>query len=249
MKEITKPVPAMAGTVDRLERSRASLSAVELPHLHSLHHFPDAVDEPTLRLVASIVQETAPRHVMLFGSGPTTELLALLGFADGRLAVTTFEHDPWAARELLSHADPFAINYRWFAFCLCPLVLRRCQGQAVPVYDDGMAVPVVPFPADLVLIDGPPRELGGRQGMMYQALAYARAGSLILLLRVQPEEAAMVEHWTVDLAENVQFIPPGLLGQHLAFVVRKPLRAPFSHDAPCARVVSGGGPQHPARHD
>lgn len=222
-------------TISRLRRAYAEYAKLELPHLQSIASLASPSDEPTLRLIASLVREIAPRHIVEFGCGPTTELLALLGFDHGRMAMTTFEHDPWAARELLRVANPFATNYRWFTFCLCPLVERRVRGAPIPVYDDGMAVPALPCPADLLLIQGPPSALGGRAGVLCQALAYARPGALMLLLHLRPDEAAMVEAWADAFAEHARFVPPGLLDRHLAFVVQEPLRAPFVLGAPGAR--------------
>lgn len=218
-----------------IERARTRDAEPLLPHLQSPRAPGWGSDEATLHLIAGLVREIAPRHVIEFGCAATTELLALLGFEDGRMAVTTFEHDPWAARELLTVASPFAINYRWFACCLCPLVARRCGDTVMPVYDDGMAVPAVPFPADLILVHGPPALLGGRAGVLRQALAHARPGALILLLDLRSGEAAMVEAWVEAYSENIRFVPPGLLDRHLAFVVQEPLSAPFLLGAPRAQ--------------
>ena len=69
------------------------------------------------------------------------------------------------------HADRHAEQIR---------VLELHAGSLVPVYDDGMTTATVPYPADLIVIHGPPRELGGRAGMLPQALTYARRGSIVL---------------------------------------------------------------------
>lgn len=216
----------------------ARASNAEIPRLQSATALGHVADEGTLRLIASLVREIAPRHVIEFGCGPATELLAQMGFDHGRLAVTTFEHDPWAAREVLLHANPFAINYRWFSFCLCPLVARRIGGALAPVYDDGLTTSTVSYPADLLVIQGPPKELGGRAGMLYQALKYARSGSVLLLLDVRAEEEQLIDAWMDDLAGHLLFVPPGLLGRHLAFVVREPLLEPFSLEGPRAQELA-----------
>ncbi len=223
---------------EMIERASERLASVDLPHLQSLPALGQESDFPTLRLIMSIVREIVPRHVIEFGCGASTELLALLGFDHGRMAVTTFEHDPWAARELLSVSNPFAINYRWFAFCLCPLVARLCDGSMLPVYDDGMTTPTVPYPADLLIVNGPPRELGGRGGTIYQALGFARPGTLLLMLDIRPEEQTMLESWTSSLAAHLHFVPPGLLGRHLAFIVKERLEAPFSLERPHAQAMT-----------
>lgn len=225
----------MLQAVASLRRAVEACLGIDLPVLSSLAALGQDADAETLKLIAGLVQEIMPRHVIEFGSGATTELLAQLGFDHGRMAVTTFEHDPWAAREVLQHANPFAINYRWFAFCLCPLVARRIAGTLVPVYDDGMTTATVPYPADLIVIHGPPRELGGRAGMLPQALTYARRGSIVLLLDARSEEEDAIGGWLNNLAAHLRFSPPGLLGRHLAFIVREPLAKPYRLDAPRAQ--------------
>lgn len=231
-----------------LTLARAWLSAaldrraeVPLPHMESTAHAAFPADLETLRLIASLVAEVAPRHVVTFGCSPVTELLALLGFEHGRMVVTCFEHDPWAAEEWLLLASPYAINYRWFAFRVCPLVARRCGGEVLPVYDDRMTVPLAPWPADLVIIEGPPPELGGRAGIIYQALKEARPGSLLLLLDVRPDEASMIEGWQRDLAAYLCALPPALLGRHRALVVREPLREFPVLEAPRAQELAARG--------
>lgn len=228
----------LALAIERLELAVERHTRFELPPLQSLAAMGQESDQPTLRLLASLVHELGPRHVIEFGSGVSTELLALLGFDRGRMALTTFEHDPWAARELLSLSNPFAINYRWFAFCLCPLVARLCGEDVLPVYDDGMTTPTVPYPADLLIVKGPPRELGGRAGTIHQALGYSRPGTLLLLLDIRPEEQTMLESWTSNLAAHPHFIPPGLLGRHLAFIVKERLEASFILERPHAQAMT-----------
>jgi hypothetical protein len=220
----------------RVRRAGVRDGEITLPPLQS----PDARDShedvATLQLIASAVREIAPRHVVEFGCGLSTELLARLAFDHGRMAVTTFEHDPWAAEELLAASGALAMNYRWFSFGICPLVARRCGAEVVPVYDDAMIVPTVPYPADLVLISGPPRAIGGRGGTIYQALKYARPGTIVLLLDVRAEEGELIESWMRDLSAHIQFVPPGLQRRHLAFVVHEPLREPFVLAKPAAQA-------------
>lgn len=238
MQEGNEHAPEIRVAMEGVQRATALAPDAEIPPLQSCAALGHVTDEATLRLIASLASEIAPRHVIEFGCGPSTELLAQVGFDRGRMAVTTFEHDPWAAREVLLHANPFAINYRWFSFCLCPLVVRRCGSVLAPVYDDGMTTSTVPYPADLIVIQGPPRELGGRAGMLYQALKYARVGTVLLLLDVRAEEETLTVAWLDDLRKHLLFVPLGLLGRHLAFVVREPLPEPFSLEEPRAQALA-----------
>jgi hypothetical protein len=58
-------------------------------------------------------------------------------------------------------------------------------GRYVPTYhlDDPIdrAGVLAPASADLILVDGPPLPLGGREGALYQALHAARQGAVIVL--------------------------------------------------------------------
>lgn len=225
----------------RLDAASQRLAATELPHLESTAQAIFPVDLETLQLIASLAGEVAPRHVVMLGSSPVTEVLALLGFAHGRMVVTCYEHDPWAAEEWLNVASPFAINYRWFAFCLCPLVARRCDGVVRPVYDDRMTRPLAPIPADLVIVEGPPRELGGRMGAIYQVLAATRAGATVVVLDARADEAATIDGWARDQPGLLHVLTPGLPGRHLAFVVLEPLPAPIALETPRAEALAARG--------
>jgi hypothetical protein len=217
-----------------LESWREAVSTAHdqaLPVLQSFTPLGHSTDEATLRLIARLVLVAAPRHVIEFGCGPATELLALLGFEHGRMAVTTFEHDPWAAQELMLHSSPFAINYRWFSFCICPWVLRRCGPAVQPIYDDGMTTSTVPFPADVIVIKPVPALLGGRGGLIYQALKYARPGTIVLIDSAGEEEASLTDIWTRQLPEHYVAAPRHHL-PHAALIVRASLPDPYQLELP-----------------
>jgi hypothetical protein len=226
--------------IGHLRRAADGQLSTDLPTLEAERRLPTLCDRFTHQTIASLVRQIGPRHVIELGCGASTELLARLGLEHGRMAVTTFEHDPWAAAEIIAVASPLAINYRWFSFCICPLVARCCGGAIVPVYDDRMALPTVPHPADLIVINGPPQALGGRGGMFHQALKYARPGSLVLLLDARSEEDADIESWLERLEGHIAFVPPGLAGRHLAFVVLAPLREPFTLEDPLSQAAGMG---------
>jgi hypothetical protein len=227
---------AVAEAKQRLCAMTSESSEIVLLYLAMLSKSWPNSDPETLRLLATLVAAIAPRHVIEFGCGVTTELLARLAFDHGRMAMTCFEHDPWAAAEFLGVAGAETINYRWFSFCICPLVARRCGGQFCPVYDDRMSAPTVPYPADLVVINGPPEVLGGRGGMMHQALKYAQPGTIVLALNARLGEEAMFEAWLHDLASRIEFMPPGYLDRHLAFVIREPWQELFTLEEPFAQM-------------
>lgn len=225
---------AVATAIAQWEAAVEVADAYPLPALATFSALGQTTDEATLRLVASLVHAVAPRHVIEFGCGPATELLALLGFEHGRMAVTTFEHDPWAAQELMLHANPFAINYRWFSFCICPWVLRRCGSAMQPIYDDGMTTSTVPYPADLIVIKPVPALLGGRGGLVYQALKYSRPGTIVLIETAGNDEVGLTELWTSELAEHI-VVAPNYGLPHVALIVRSPLPEPYRLEQPRAQ--------------
>jgi hypothetical protein len=223
-----------AAVVAAIERWQIAVAAAEgytLPPLQTMQALGHTTDKATLRLIGSLVHAIRPRHVIEFGCGPATELLALLGFEDGRMAVTTFEHDPWAAQELMLHANPFAINYRWFSFCICPWIVRRCGSATQPVFDDGMTTSTVPYPADLIVIKPVSLLLGGRGGLLFQALKYARTGTIVLLESMDGDEPALVNFSTSDLSGHV-VDAPRYDQPHVALVVRSPFQEPFRLERP-----------------
>jgi hypothetical protein len=59
-------------------------------------------------------------------------------------------------------------------------------------------------PPDLMIIDGPPNCLGGREGVLYQAMQWARAGTLVLLDDAnRREEQSAISCWKDTLGEAI----------------------------------------------
>ena len=57
---------------------------------------------------------------------------------------------------------------------------------------------------DLMIIDGPPNCLGGREGVLYQAMQWARAGTLVLLDDAnRREEQSAISCWKDTLGEAI----------------------------------------------
>ncbi len=124
------------------------------------------------------------RHLMVFGAGSAAWELGLLAtHARGATACTIVEHDPDTVREILQRQcllEP-ALSSRWCSLTVAPLVLRRHEHWEGPVYRHAEIVLAREEPADVILVYGPPRELGGRRAMLLQALTFARRGTIILL--------------------------------------------------------------------
>ena len=158
----------------------------------------------TLSFLARLVSVLKPAHVLELGSGTSTRVLAraLAALGEGS-RLTSFDNDPAFAastRKALAGDGTAAVASVRFV----PLVARSCFGTLAPVYEWERRTFAVEAPVDLVLIDGPPRALGGRLGTLYQALRVARPGALVLLDDAErPEEAEVLEKWRADLGDAI----------------------------------------------
>ena len=146
-----------------------------------------SLDRRSLTFLACLVQRLQPCAVLEFGSGASTVVLAT---AMAALPVPSqsvaIESDPLhhARTTCLLEADGLEESVR-----LVPahIVARRRRGRYVPIYevdrqwDQGGDDVLRPGWADLILVDGPPLPLGGREGALYQALEAARTGAVIVL--------------------------------------------------------------------
>lgn len=148
-----------------------------------------SLDPRSLAFLTCLVGTLRPRSVLEFGSGASTiELGAALGAASTSEAavpqMVAIESDP-------AHLSRTATMLRerglegTVELSPAHLVARRQNGRYVPHYlvpsIDGRRDPLRAAWADLVLVDGPPLPLGGREGALHQALVAARHGAVILL--------------------------------------------------------------------
>jgi hypothetical protein len=112
------------------------------------------------------------------------------------------DHDPqynWETGR--AENNPEATNV---SFHLAPLVVREFGGKLCGAYliqPDKLASK---DPVDLVVIDGPPVNLGGREGALYQIMDYARQGTIVLLDdSKRPEEKAAIRAWQQNLGDAI----------------------------------------------
>jgi len=178
-----RPPTAVERTRGALEAALADTTPVDLSWIDP----PPAPDGWTLaadalRFLTRLVAHMRPGHVLEFGSGLSTRALARACAALAPPgAVSSIDHDPEfgaiAARAL---ADTPVPGGR-VAVQIAPLVARDYGGKLVPVYHLDAARFASPRPVDLVVVDGPTVVLGGREGTLYQALQFARPGTLLVL--------------------------------------------------------------------
>ncbi len=111
---------------------------------------------------------------------------------------------------------------------VAPLVARQCAGNTVPVYHIDARNLETSQPADLVFVDGPPLALGGRLGVLYQAMDFARPGTIILLDDAdRKEEKKHIAFWQTCLGDAIEVQTlPGYERGLAACIVNEPV--PFN---------------------
>jgi predicted O-methyltransferase YrrM len=141
-----------------------------------------SLDLDTLRFLVSLVDQLQPQHVLEFGSGLSTDVLAwACARTESGCRITSIDPDPEFIEPSRARASLHDREGR-VSFVFAPLVARELGGgKTVPVYHLPPDSIAATGPADLILIDGPPKALGGREGVLYQAMAFARPGTLMLL--------------------------------------------------------------------
>jgi predicted O-methyltransferase YrrM len=211
-----------------IERARANAREEDLAWVGTLPPSDGWMLAPdALRLLMRLVEVLQPRHILEFGSGLSTRALArACGRLLGPRAVSSVDHDPdfgpLAARDYAQAAAPANVRVR---FQVAPVVARDCGGQLLPVYRWRPAAFASRRPLDLVVIDGPATILGGREGTLYQAMDYARPGTVMVLDDAgRPEERAAVARWreTLGSAIESQYFPEFAKGLTV-IVVREPV--------------------------
>ena len=175
----TQPLSRVERAAEAFERAVRDAPSVDLSWIgRPLREDGWELAPDVLRLLWSLVHSLQPRHVVEFGSGLSTLVLARAAAPTG-CVVSSVDHDPTFARataERLSPEDAEVVTLQ-----TAPIVARTRAGRLHPTYLVDAARLGSSRAADLILIDGPPEVLGGRLGVFYQALDHAQAGTIILL--------------------------------------------------------------------
>ncbi len=169
-----------------------------------------------LRLLEALVAAARPRVVVEFGSGASTAALARACAAlDPPAGLVALENDPEFMRRTAAILEEAGVADHALLVA-APVVARRRNGRYVPVYHLGANDRPWSDPADLVVLDGPPLPLGGREGALDQALHAARPGAIVVLddARRDSEQSllarALRRHEASIEAINVLGFPKGL---------------------------------------
>jgi hypothetical protein len=185
-----------------------------------------ALAADALRVLVSLVAAMRPQHILEFGSGSSTQVMArACEELQLSCAITSIDHDPqygvMAAQALTAQPDsPCQVRFQ-----IAPLVARDHGGKFFPTYHLDTACLASTHAAELILIDGPSVMLGGREGILYQALGFARAGTIVLLDDAKrAEEQAAIANWQHTLGEAIEVhLLPGFIKGLAAIIVHVPV--------------------------
>jgi len=219
---------AVAHSRAALDAALADYEQVDLPAESLSAHDEWALPLDELQFLSHVVRRLKPRHIVEFGSGTSTRGFARASMTlDTPCYITSVDHDADFRRNtLLGLASQRMANCQ-VALQFAPLVQRECGGKLLPVYRLRPHRFASRRPADLVLIDGPPVALGGREGTLYQVLDFARSGTVVLLDDAnRAEERAILARWQDNLGEaiEVRLLPQFSHGM-AAILVREPVAA------------------------
>ncbi len=172
-----------------------------------------------LRFITKMVEVVRPRHILELGSGLSTRVLSrAAGGLSPKCVISSVDHDPqynWETGGAASEENGAKVKFQ-----LAPLVVREFGGKLLGAYLMQQSKMASKRPVDLVIVDGPPVNLGGREGTLYQVMDYARAGTIVLLDdSKRPEEKAAIKAWRENLGEAVTVEQLAGFGKGMAAVV------------------------------
>ena len=214
------------GSLDRVVRAREALQdalrgadGVDLSFVEEPldeHGWAGAPD--LLRFLYALVRAVEPRHVLEFGSGVSTLVLAQAAAGlEGTCAITSVDHDP---RFAAATAESLGAEAASVTLQCAPLVARVRAGVLAPCYLVDQGLLGSNRAADLVVVDGPPLVLGGRDGMLPQALEYAQCGSIIVFDDAGRDcERDAIARWEKRLGNAVEVHRPDGFARGLAAVI------------------------------
>lgn len=179
----------------------------------------------TLRFLGSIVNCLKPKHIIELGSGLSTILLArFCRNLDHECHISSCDHDPSYSKEAAQvfEGEPSSDKVK---FQVAPLVVRQYADTALPVYHLSKDHFSSPLPADLIVIDGPPLSLGGREGTLYQMLDHCRPGTIVLLDDAgRKQEQQALQQWKLYLKDAIEVQQlPGFKRGLAAIIVKEPV--------------------------
>lgn len=185
--------PEVAAGAERLvdALADASFAIADVPELPSESR--PSRDPYLHRAALAVARADDTRNVLVFGIEPASwDFAHVAAGRGGATACTLVDHDPdMMARQFFAVPEQISRS-RWVALSAAPLVLRMHCGNTAATYRHKEIQLARDEPADLIVVNGPPVGLGGRLGMVWQALTFARPGSIVLFPALTEREHAAI---------------------------------------------------------
>jgi predicted O-methyltransferase YrrM len=164
------------------------------------------MEQDSLNLVVSLIASLKPNHILEFGSGFSTYVMAeACRLLKLRCKITSIDHDPEFGADVAKRYFATPQQFNNITFLLAPLVARSFGGKYLPSYHINSVQARSIETADLILIDGPPIYLGGREGILYQAMGIAAPGTIALLDDAnRDEEKLIISNWQDTLGDKIE---------------------------------------------
>ncbi len=214
-----------------------------------------ALAPDVLQLLVSLVHHLKPKHILEFGSGLSTKVLSIAAtHAQLCCQITSIDHDPEflqatenrladkdladkdlahqklahqkLAHQKLAHQNLVHQDAKvTVQLLLAPLIARMHDDKVMPLYALKKDDLTAQIPADLIIVDGPPGVLGGRAGILYQAMNFARPGTLVLLDDAdRKEEQAAMMQWQNTFGDAISVtLLPGFVKGLAAIMIHQPV--------------------------
>jgi len=142
----------------------------------SINPNPYALQSDTLTFLRGLLELTAPRSIVEFGSGASTKLFARWASQHDR-SVTSVEHDRRWVEELSGQLDPS--QRRAVKMVHAPLRPKQAGFRQFMSYGVLSELLDDVRQADLLLLDGP--HMSGREIVLYFVLSHCRPGAVIVI--------------------------------------------------------------------
>ncbi len=199
-----KAIESSRSSLKKALKGKANLDLSWISNPSSNTDWPMASD--SLTFIVSLIANLRPKHILEFGTGISTYVMAkACSMLNLKCKITSIDHDPEFGEAVARRYLDTIKTTNEINFLFSPLVARCFGEKHLPSYyikqeqADSLSV------ADLVLIDGPPSYLGGREGILYQTMDYAAPGTIVLLDDAnRNEEKNIIHNWRDTLGNKVE---------------------------------------------
>ena len=179
-----------------------------------------------LRYLTALAKLLKPQHILEFGSGISTQVLARATEAyPEKCSITSVDHDPIFGKQVATKFSRKKKTSCRVNFQIAPITARPFGDQWLPAYLLTHSRFASSRLVDLVIIDGPPKVLGGREGVLYQAMDFSKPGTVVLLDdAARSDEQKIISNWKRNLGDAIDVIElPGFIRGMAAIIIRKPI--------------------------